>query len=151
MVLVNNPGDWGHLYGPLEHAAWNGWTFTDFVFPFFLFAAGMSMAISIDRRVRMGGDAKALAASIAKRAAVIFAVGLLLNLFPSFDFSTVRIPGVLQRIALCILLAAPVVIHGRGASIALAMAVFTALYAGLMLFVPVPGPDGVMAAGVLEP
>ena len=46
MVLVNNPGDWGHLYAPLAHAKWNGWTFTDLVFPFFLFAAGMSLALS---------------------------------------------------------------------------------------------------------
>jgi predicted acyltransferase len=63
MVLVNNPGDWGHLYAPLDHAAWNGWTFTDLVFPFFLFAAGMSMAVSIERRSRAGGGSSAPAAT----------------------------------------------------------------------------------------
>ena len=151
MVLVNNPGDWGHLHAPLDHAEWNGWTFTDLVFPFFLFAAGMSMAISIERRLRGGDSAGKLMAAIAKRAAVIFAVGLALNLFPAFDFSTVRIPGVLQRIALAIVIAAPLAILARTRSIALAIALLFAVYTVLMLFVPVPGPDGVAAAGVLEP
>lgn len=110
MVLVNNPGDWGHLYAPLAHAPWHGWTFTDTVFPFFLFAAGVSMAVSIDRRLRSGEGGRRLLATIAKRALVIFLVGLALNLFPSFNFEAVRIPGVLQRIALCILVAAPLAI-----------------------------------------
>ena len=137
MVLVNNPGDWGHLHAPLAHAKWNGWTFTDLVFPYFLFAAGMAMAVSANR-------------SIARRVAVIFLVGFALNLFPAFDFSTVRIPGVLQRIALCIAIAAPLV--GSGTRVmAIAIAVLMAVYAALMLLVPVPGPDGVVAAGALEP
>jgi predicted acyltransferase len=113
MVLVNNPGSWSHMYAPLAHAKWNGWTFTDMVFPFFLFAAGLSMAVSLDRRLRAGEDKQKLLASIWKRGLVIFLVGLALNLFPSFDFSTVRIPGVLQRIALCILVAAPLAIWVR--------------------------------------
>ena len=50
MLLVNDPGDWAHLYGPLEHAAWNGWTFTDWIFPFFVFISGISMTISLGRR-----------------------------------------------------------------------------------------------------
>ena len=151
MVLVNNPGDWGHLYAPLEHAKWNGWTFTDTVFPFFLFAAGMAMAVSLERRLRAGEDRPRLLASILRRALVIFAVGLFLNLFPAFDFATVRIPGVLQRIALCIVIAAPVVIHGRTLATGVAMLLLVGLYTALMLFVAVPGPDGVVAAGVLEP
>jgi predicted acyltransferase len=151
MVLVNNPGDWGHLYAPLEHAEWNGWTFTDLVFPFFLFAAGMSMAVSLDRRLRAGEERAKLLGSIAKRALVIFLVGLALNLFPAFDFSTVRLPGVLQRIALCIVIAAPLAIYARTTAIAAAIVVLAALYTVPMLFVPVPGPDGVVAAGALEP
>ena len=151
MVLVNNPGDWGHIYAPLGHAEWNGWTFTDFVFPFFLFAAGMSMAVSIERRTRTAGNSSGLMATIARRAAVIFLVGLVLNLFPSFDFSTVRIPGVLQRIALCIVIAAPFALYARTATIAVGIVKLLAIYTILMLFVPVPGPDGVVAAGVLEP
>ena len=151
MVLVNNPGDWGHIYTPLGHAEWNGWTFTDLVFPFFLFAAGMSMAISIARRSRAGDAPRTLMLSIAKRAAVIFVVGLALNLFPGFDFSTLRIPGVLQRIALCIVIAAPFAIYARTSTVAAGIAVIFVIHALLMLFVPVPGPDGVVAAGALEP
>ena len=151
MVLVNNPGDWSHLYAPLDHAKWNGWTFTDTVFPFFLFAAGMSMAVSLDRRLHAGEDRGKLMRSMARRAAVIFLVGLLLNLFPKFDFATVRIPGVLQRIALCILAAAPFAIYLRTRWIVVGIVLLFALYTGLMLFVPVPAPDGVVAAGVLEP
>ncbi len=151
MVLVNNPGDWGHIYAPLGHAEWNGWTFTDLVFPFFLFAAGMSMAISIARRSRAGDDPRSLMLSIPKRAAVIFVVGLALNLFPGFDFSTVRIPGVLQRIALCIVIAAPFAIYARTPTVVAGIVVLLAIYSLLMLFVPVPGPDGVAAAGALEP
>ena len=60
MVLVNNPGDWGHIYSQLGHAEWNGWTFTDWVFPFFLFICGVSMTFSLGRRAEMGNDKRAL-------------------------------------------------------------------------------------------
>lgn len=140
MVLVNNPGDWGHLYAPLAHAKWHGWTFTDLVFPFFLFAAGMSMAVSLDRRMKSGEDRAGLLGSMARRAAVIFLVGLALNLFPAFDFSTVRIPGVLQRIALCILIAAPLAIWVGWKAIAAWIVALFAIYALPM-----------MTIGVLEP
>ena len=46
MILVNNPGSWSHIYGPLRHAKWHGWTPTDLVFPFFLFIVGVAMALS---------------------------------------------------------------------------------------------------------
>ena len=151
MVLVNNPGDWGHIHPPLAHAEWNGWTFTDLVFPFFLFAAGVSMAISFERRTRLGDNARTLMGATVRRAAVIFLVGLALNLFPGFDFSTVRIPGVLQRIALCILIAAPLAVYSRTTSIVVWIAILLSVYTVLMLYVPVPAPDGVVAAGALQP
>ena len=151
MVLVNNPGDWGHLYAPLAHAEWNGWTFTDLVFPFFLFAAGLSMAISIDRRVGSGMDRATLVRSLALRAAIIFGVGLALNFIPGFDLSTLRVPGVLQRIALCVLVAAPMAVHSSTRSVGAWIAILLAAYAIPMLLVPVPGPDGIVAAGRLEP
>jgi predicted acyltransferase len=150
MMLVNNPGDWGHLYPPLAHARWNGWTFTDTVFPFFLFASGVAMVLSMRARTTQGGRG-ALLAGAARRAAVIFAIGLALNLIPAFDPATVRIPGVLQRIALCALIAAPLVIWGGWRSALAAIVVLFVLYAVPMLLVPVPGPDGVVAAGLLEP
>ena len=95
MVIVNNPGDWSTVYAPLLHAPWHGLTPTDLIFPFFLFIVGVS--ITLARR------SSATAATIARRAATIFALGLLLALYPRFDFATVRIPGVLQRIAVCYL------------------------------------------------
>ncbi|MES2127527.1 MAG: hypothetical protein V4463_09670 [Pseudomonadota bacterium] len=111
MVLVNNPGDWGNLYGQLEHAHWNGWTFTDWIFPFFLFIGGVSMALSLGRLADAGADKASLLRKLAIRAGMIFLIGFLLNLVPHFNFATVRIPGVLQRIALCTLLSAPIVLY----------------------------------------
>jgi predicted acyltransferase len=150
MMLVNNPGDWEHLYAPLEHAKWNGWTFTDTVFPFFLFVSGVAMTLSIQAR-RADDKRSLLFTRAARRAAIIFAVGLALNFIPSFDVSTVRIPGVLQRIALCALVAAPLVIWGGWRSALAAIAALFVVYTIPMLFIPVPGPDGIVAAGVLEP
>ncbi len=147
MVLVNNPGDWSHLYAQLAHAKWHGWTFTDTIFPFFLFIAGMSMALSLGRLSAAGADKRRLLAKLAKRALLIFLIGFALNLIPRFDFEHVRIPGVLQRIAVCTLLAAPVVIYlGWRAQLAVIAALLT-IYSALMLWVPVPG----IGAGVLEP
>lgn len=150
MMLVNNPGDWGHLYAPLGHAKWNGWTFTDTVFPFFLFVSGVAMVLSLHARAGQA-PAGSLFARTARRAVVIFAVGLALNFIPAFDPSTVRIPGVLQRIALCAIIAAPVVIWGGVRAALVAIVALFALYAIPMLLVPVPGPDGIVAAGALEP
>ncbi|OON69623.1 acyltransferase family protein [Hymenobacter sp. CRA2] len=100
MILVNNPGDWGHIYAPLEHAEWNGCTPTDLIFPFFLFIVGVSLVYALDGVKRQGGPLGPVLARVARRAAVLFALGLFLSLFPKFDFSTVRILGVLQRIGL---------------------------------------------------
>src|ERR1051326_2112397 len=99
MVLVNNPGTWSSIYWPLEHAEWNGWTPNDLVFPFFLFFVGVSIRLAVSRRVRQGAVQRALYLKVIKRAAIIFGLGFFLNRFPRFDFSTVCIPGVLQRIA----------------------------------------------------
>lgn len=151
MVLVNNPGDWNHLYPQLDHAAWNGWTFTDTIFPFFLFIGGVSMALSLGRLAAAGADKPALLGKLAWRALLIFLIGLTLNLIPNFNPATLRIPGVLQRIAICTLLAAPIVVYlGWRAQLAVIAGLLT-LYALLMLYVPVPDVHGVWAAGVLEP
>ncbi|VXC29845.1 acyltransferase family protein [Massilia sp. 9I] len=147
MVLVNNPGDWGNLHAQLAHAKWNGWTFTDCIFPFFLFIGGVAMTLSLGRLAASGADRPRLLLKLAKRAALIFLIGFLLNLIPRFDFEHVRIPGVLQRIALCTLLAAPVVVYLRWRTQLVVIALLLALYSVLMLWVPVPG----IGAGVLEP
>ncbi|OON59337.1 hypothetical protein B0920_23375 [Massilia sp. KIM] len=147
MVLVNNPGDWANLYPQLAHAAWHGWTFTDTIFPFFLFIGGVAMALSLGRLAAAGADKPRLLRKLAVRAAIIFLIGFALNLIPRFDFDTVRIPGVLQRIALCTLLAAPLVVYLGWRGQAAAIAILLTLYSLLMLCVPVPG----VGAGVLEP
>lgn len=147
MVLVNNPGDWSHLYSQLAHAQWHGWTFTDWIFPFFLFIGGVSMAFSLGRLADAGADKPALLTKLAKRAGLIFLIGLVLNFIPDFNLATLRIPGVLQRIALCTLLAAPLVVYVGWRGQLAWIAGLLALYSVLMLFVPVPG----IGAGVLEP
>ncbi len=147
MVLVNNPGDWSSLYSQLAHAAWHGWTFTDLIFPFFLFIGGVSMALSLGRLAEAGANKPALLGKLSKRALLIFAIGFALNLIPNFDFATVRIPGVLQRIALCTMLAAPIVVYCSWRAQLASIAALLTVYSVLMLWVPVPG----IGAGVLEP
>ena len=151
MVLVNNPGDWGHIYSQLGHAEWNGWTFTDWIFPFFLFICGVSMTFSLGRRAEAGDDKMQLLIQLFKRAAIIFLIGLTLNFIPNFNPETLRIPGVLQRIALCTMLAAPIVIYCNWRQQCYWIAGLLTLYTGLMLYVPVPDVSGMVAAGVLEP
>jgi predicted acyltransferase len=113
MVLVNNPGTWSAVYRPLQHAEWHGWTPTDMVFPFFLFVVGVSIALALGPALERG--ASGLPVRVLRRAAVIFALGLLLHALPFFPLATLRIPGVLQRIAVCYLLAALLVGATRGA------------------------------------
>jgi predicted acyltransferase len=92
MVIVNNGGDGEHVYAPLKHAPWHGWTPTDLIFPFFLFMVGLSITLS--RKTGSWG-------AIARRTAVLFGIGLFLNGYPRFDIVHWRWLGVLQRIALC--------------------------------------------------
>lgn len=116
MILVNNPGSWGHIYSPLEHAPWHGCTPTDLVFPFFLFAVGNALAFVMPS-LESAGKAIFLK-KIFKRTLLIFGIGLFLNWFPFVKWSGeelvfknwvdsenpqngIRIFGVLQRIALC--------------------------------------------------
>ena len=103
MLLVNNPGDWGHVYAPLLHADWHGCTPTDLVFPFFLFIVGVSIALGIVPRVEAGADISLLRRTVLIRAAKIIGLGLALHLWPFLlmDKEWFRPWGVLQRIGLC--------------------------------------------------
>jgi predicted acyltransferase len=147
MVLVNNPGDWSNLYPQLAHAHWNGWTFTDTIFPFFLFICGVSMSLSLGRLAAAGFDKPRLLRKLAVRALLIFLIGFVLNVVPYFNFPAVRIPGVLQRIAVCTLLAAPIVVYCSWRQQVAWIAGLLAAYSLSMLVLPVPG----IGAGVLEP
>src|SRR5215831_8317463 len=100
IILVNNPGDRFHIYWPLAHAEWNGWTPTDLIFPFFLFIVGLSIVLSFSSRCASGATKSELLAHSLKRSAIIFALGLFLSAYPFFDLHSTRIFGVLQRIAL---------------------------------------------------
>ncbi|MEO1514065.1 MAG: heparan-alpha-glucosaminide N-acetyltransferase domain-containing protein [Bacteroidota bacterium] len=103
MIIVNDPGSWGHVYGPLLHADWHGITPTDMVFPFFLYIVGVSIALAYSRRMQSQTPRPMMIRKIFRRSLTIFALGLFLWLFPQFDFGGIRFPGVLQRIALVFL------------------------------------------------
>jgi len=128
MILVNTPGSWAHIYAPLRHAEWHGWTPTDLIFPFFLFIVGVAITFAVQSRI--GVESKsAIYIKIVKRSAILFSLGLLLSIYPfgipftsggwsDFSFSSVidafldvRIMGVLQRISLCYLFTTLIVIH----------------------------------------
>src|SRR5215216_2106138 len=72
MLLVNDPGSWGAIYPPLEHAAWHGWTPTDLIFPFFLFIVGITTHLSLQARRARGDDDRALVRQIIRRGSIIF-------------------------------------------------------------------------------
>lgn len=145
MILVNTPGSWAHLWWPLDHAEWHGWTPTDLVFPAFLFAVGVALALSFPRRIDGAAWAK-----IARRALLLVAIGWGLQLLARPELASFRLPGVLQRIALCYALAAAIAIctaaplgEGRRklrAEMLLAAAIgLLLLYWALLAWVPVPG------------
>jgi predicted acyltransferase len=100
MIIVNTPGSWDYVYSPLRHAEWDGCTPTDLVFPFFMFIVGVSSWYSLKKYGHEISSGSVL--RIFRRTITIFAIGLLLAIFPYFgrDYSTLRIMGVLQRIAI---------------------------------------------------
>ena len=121
MILVNNPGNWGAVYKQLDHAEWHGWTFTDLIFPFFLWIVGVAIPLATARRLERGQSRRQLLLHALRRSVIIFALGFGLNsLSLVLDGSlwrdgfagwlhsyatTVRVPGVLQRIAICYFIA----------------------------------------------
>jgi predicted acyltransferase len=139
MILVNNPGTWAHVYPPLLHAPWHGWTHTDLVFPFFLFIVGVAMVYSFAGRRARGDSAGRLALHTLRRSAIIVGIGLFLTGFPHFELATWRIPGVLQRIGVCYLFAALLYLYlGRRARVAATAALLVGYWAILAL-IPAPG------------
>ncbi|KQZ39533.1 acyltransferase family protein [Duganella sp. Root1480D1] len=126
MIIVNTPGSWSHVYAPLLHAPWHGFTPTDWVFPSFLFVVGNALAFTLPRYEGMGGSA--VLAKITKRTLTIIALGLLLCLLPRLGgpLSEVRLAGVLQRVGLCFGIAA-LVLHYLGARGAVAFSVVALL------------------------
>jgi len=147
MIVVNNPGSWAHMAPLLQHAAWGGWLRpADFVFPFFLFLVGVATPLALHRRRERGDPASRLLLRAMRRAAVLFAIGVFLNLFPQFDLATVRVPGVLQRIAMVYLGCAAAFLRLRPRSVAALVAVLLVGYTLVLRLVPVPGVGGPVLA-----
>ncbi|HET7563700.1 MAG TPA: heparan-alpha-glucosaminide N-acetyltransferase domain-containing protein [Gemmatimonadaceae bacterium] len=157
MLLVNNPGDWGHIYPPLEHATWNGWTPTDLIFPFFLFIVGITTHLSLSSRRARGATDGDILRQIFKRGGLIVLIGLLLSGIPyhqfeftlgPLSFSSVNPPlgvhdwrftGVLQRIGVVYIVAALLTLR---TSLKQQIAILAALLLGYwfaMTLIPVPG------------
>lgn len=105
MVIVNNPGSWSHVYKPLQHARWNGLLGADLVFPFFLIAVGMSIPFAHNKRSSMGETNLKILLNVCIRSILLFSLGIFLNAYPEFTWEGLRIPGVLQRIAIVYLVA----------------------------------------------
>lgn len=139
MILVNNPGSWSHVYAPLRHAAWHGATPTDLVFPFFLFGIGVAMSFSFAARTARGDSVRTLWGHVAKRALILYALGLFMAAYPRFDLATVRLVGVLARIAMVYLVAGTLVLLLSRRTVFAAMLALLAVYWALLAWVPVPG------------
>jgi len=148
MILVNNPGNWGTTYWPLKHAEWHGWTPTDLVFPFFLFIVGVAIVLALKPRVDAGTPRSPLVVKVVKRSVILFGLGLFLSGYPFGLFGprgfgelleTWRIPGVLQRIAICYLVVSLLVLFCRVRTLKVLTIVFLVGYWVLMTLVPVPG------------
>jgi predicted acyltransferase len=138
MILVNNPGSWEFVYPPLRHAPWHGWTPTDLIFPFFLFIVGISLSLSLSRRREREPGRAPVLSKIFRRSLILFALGIFLALFPRFDFATVRIPGVLQRIAVCYMIGALIFLKTGARARILVTAGVLAAYWAVLRWIPVP-------------
>ena len=147
MILVNNPGSWSSVYAPLRHAKWHGWTPTDLVFPFFLFIVGVAISLSFTKRIERGDEKSHLLIKVIRRTVIIFAIGIFLSLFPFFNFSNLRIPGVLQRIAICYFFASLIFLFANKKFQILWTIFLLTIYWLLIKTIPVPE----FGAGVLEP
>ena len=148
MILVNNPGSWTEGYPWLAHSAWNGCTLADLVFPSFLLIVGVSIDLSLSRRLAHGAAGRPLFMALLRRALLLFTLGVLLNGFPAYTpLSTLRLFGVLQRIGLCSLVGGVLFLTTSGATQALIAALLLVGYWLALAFVAVPGAG----AGVLEP
>jgi predicted acyltransferase len=140
MILVNDPGDGPSSYWPLKHSEWNGWTPTDLVFPFFLFIVGVAMAFSLPTRLQRGESRQKLLLHVLWRGVLLFAIGMFLNGFPNhYQLGSWRVYGVLQRIAICYVIAAILELWFSWRQQLAVIAVCLVGYWVLMRYVPVPG------------
>ena len=148
MILVNNPGTWDAVYSPLVHQDWNGCTFADVVFPFFIVILGVALPFALARRKRSGQELHSVYVRIVRRAVLLFAFGFILNLVAAqFSWTVVRIPGVLQRIALVYLVAAPITLHTSPRVRAFIALALVAVHTFVLRFEPLT-PRATIAAAI---
>lgn len=162
MILVTSPGSWAHTYSQMQHAAWHGWTFADFVFPDFLFGMGMALGLTFGRSLAPASNPRAMWTKVLRRVFGLVVLGLALNglyylaallgappVGPD-DAAHFRVPGILQRIAMAYLIAVFVIwstsarlddakIRLRPFAIAAVVTVFLVGYWALLTFGAVPG------------
>lgn len=157
MILVNNPGTWAHVYPPLRHAEWHGWTPTDLIFPFFLFIVGVAIPLAYTKRLAHGISRSTLVQKAGKRAAVLFGIGLFMAAYPIVQIDPtfawvrpgledLRIMGILQRIALCYFAATLLFLYARPRTRLYWMGGILLAYWAALVLVPVPG----YGAGMLD-
>ncbi|MDX1741348.1 MAG: heparan-alpha-glucosaminide N-acetyltransferase domain-containing protein [Rhodothermales bacterium] len=156
MIMVNNPGSWSHVYAPLLHAKWHGWTPTDLIFPFFLFIVGVAVVLAFEKRLAKGVKPKELVPKIIRRAIILFLLGLFLAGYPFLTFSpdfgiaeslsNIRIPGVLQRIAICYAVVSLLYLFASTRTQVVVSAVILLGYWLAMKVIPVPG----VGAGMID-
>ena len=148
MLLVNNPGSWGAIYPPFEHATWNGWTPTDLIFPFFLFIVGITTHLSAEARRARGDDEGAILRQVLKRGVLIILFGWMLAAFPFWPLARIteiRLPGVLPRIGLAYMGAALLTRRGSLQQQVLTLVALLYGYWFAMTLLPVPGQLGIGA------
>jgi predicted acyltransferase len=133
MIVVNNPGSWEYVYGPLRHSAWNGCTPTDLVFPFFMFIVGSAMWYSFKKYGH--SLSKGISIKVLRRTALIFLIGLALNAYAvhSLEWSSLRIMGVLQRIALAYGMASFIVLGTRAKYAGIITGIILLVYWGVLV------------------
>ncbi|MFF5383748.1 acyltransferase family protein [Pedobacter suwonensis] len=151
MILVNNPGSWGHIYAPLEHAEWNGCTPTDLIFPFFLWIVGVSIAFAMSNSKADHSTHQKTIIKAVKRGIILYLLGFFLAIFGKIigalttdstiveAFKTVRLLGVLQRIGIVFIISSIIFIKFSNKTIFKTLIVVLAVYWALMTFIPVPG------------
>ena len=142
MLLVNNPGTWGAIYPPLEHAAWNGWTPTDVIFPFFLFIVGVTTHLSLSSRRARGATDRDIVMQIVRRGLIIILLGWLMAGFPYYPLTRItgiRFGGVLPRIGVCYIAGALLTMKTSLKQQVAILAVLLYGYWFLQTLVPVPG------------
>ena len=141
MILVDNPGSDDLAYWPIKHTVWNGWTPADLIFPSFVFLVGVSMVFSLPGRLGRGESRQQIFLHVLWRTLLLIAVGLLVNASPilGIDWHAYRFYGVTQRIALCYLAAAILVLWSNWRGQLIALLACLVGYWAILRFVPVPG------------